>query len=385
MVRAMKWMAPALAPSLLAALIPGTAHAAKFSTGDLDLVIGAHAEAFYSYVFANPENGVNNARIFDTRHNTFALSSAGLALDADTEHAALRLALWFGTTSEAIYGPEPQPPSDGTAGEGGKQLWRFIQEAYVRGKIGVGYDRHLTIDGGIFVSPIGLEGVLAKDNWNYSSSNLNFMLPFYHTGIRVTYPLARTWTVTLGVYNGWSNVIDNNRDKSIGLSSAGRLGRLDWGATYWLGNERALDRDLGSPWLHHFDAWGKARLFDDFWLGAQADFGFEPSSPEPGQPGVSTWYGGALYGRYRVGPPLFFTVRVDYFSDRPHDGIPALFFDAKWVSSQTATLELVPSDYFSLRLEYRHDEAGGPLYFDAQSVVTEKRQDVVTLALLAGI
>lgn len=372
----MRWTTTAAL--LFAATFPTTAHAAKFTTGDLDLVLGGHAEAFYSYVFANPANGVNNARIFDTRHNTFALSSAGLSLDADTEYAMLRLALWFGTTSEAIYSSEPPATTPGTAGAGGKQLWRFIQEAYARGKIPVGYgDIH--IDGGIFVSPIGLENVLAKDNWNYSSSNLNFMLPFYHTGLRVTVPVARTWTVTAGIYNGWSNVIDNNADKSFALSSAGTLGRLDWGATYWLGNERAAGSPEGSPWLQHFDAWGKARLFDWFWAGVQADFGFESNRIDS-----SVWYGGALYGRFRIGPPLHLTLRVDYFSDRPGDGVSPLFFAATWVSSQTATLELSPNEFFAIRLEYRHDEAGGPLYFDADpTAVTADHQNVFTIALLA--
>lgn len=381
----MAWCASmtVLRPAIFAALllVPAAADATTFDAGEFELTIGAHGEAFYSYVLADPTNGVNNARIFDSRHNTFALSSAGMSIDAKSTYVGVRVALWFGLTSEVIYGAEPFAPGAGSTGPSDGTLWRYLQEAFVTGRIPLGNDRSIDVDAGLFVSPIGLESVLAKDNWNYSSSNLNFALPFYHVGVRATYPVGRTWSLTLGVYNGWTNVIDSNDGKSIGLHAAGEVGRLAWGSTYWTGNERPRGSPEGKAWLHHLDAWSKLQLMSWLWVGMQADVGFEPNRID-----TNLWYAGALYGRVQVGAPLFLTVRADYFRDKPGDGASPLFYSVDWVSSQTVTLEFKPYGNFSFRLEYRHDEAGAPLYFDEDPTVpTERRQDVVTVAMLAWI
>lgn len=360
-------------------LAPGVANASTFEAGDLALTVGAHVDGFYSYVLSNPRNGINNARIFDTRHNTFALSSAGLSLDAEMDDiAALRLALWFGLTSEAIYAGEPTAPGAGNVGGSDSDLWRHLMEVYATLKFPIG--RGIDLDAGLFVSPLGLESIMTKDNWNYSSSNPNYMLPFYHAGMRATYHLAKRWTVTLGVYNGWTGVIDANDGKSLALTTAGQYGRLDWGATYWTGNERPRGAPEGKAWLHHFDTWGKVRFLDWLWIGAQLDAGFEPNRID-----TSWWAAWAVYLRAALGrAPIFFTLRADWFRDAPGDGVTPIFHGVDWVSSLTSTIELAPTDGISLKLEHRHDEAGGPIYFgDDRNVPTEQRQDVLTVALTA--
>lgn len=374
----MRWLAVALV------LAPATAQASTFEADGLALTVGAHVDAFYSYVLTNPENGINNARIFDTRHNTFALSSAGLSLDAELEEfAALRFAIWFGLTSEAIYAAEPVASSAGVVGGSDADLWQHVMEAYAALKFPVG--RGLDLEAGLFVSPLGLESIMTKDNWNYSSSNLNYMLPFYHAGARLRYHLTKRLALTLGVYNGWTGVVDANDGKSIALSTAGTFGRLAWGTTFWWGNERPSGAPEGKRWLHHFDAWGKVRFLDWLWIGAQVDAGFEPNVIA-----VNWWAAWALYVRASIGrSPIFVTLRADWFRDSPGTGddgrvASPLFHSVEWVSSVTTTIEVAPVSGVSLKLEHRHDEAGGPLYFGADvGAPTEKRQDVLTAALVA--
>ena len=71
-----------------------------------------------------------------------------------------------------------------------------IAQANVAYKAPLG--RGLLIEGGIFLSPVGPEGMAIKDQWNWSRSNLFFGLPFYHTGLKVSYAFTdRLFT------NGW--------------------------------------------------------------------------------------------------------------------------------------------------------------------------------------
>ena len=72
----------------------------------------------------------------------------------------------------------------------------MLQQAYLTAVLPVGAG--LTVDVGKFVTHMGNEVIESKDNWNYSRSFLfAYAIPYYHTGIRLTYPLASTLSGTL--------------------------------------------------------------------------------------------------------------------------------------------------------------------------------------------
>lgn len=79
--------------------------------------------------------------------------------------------------------------------------------------------------------------------------------------------------------------------------------------------------------------------------------------------------------------------RGDVFVEAVPAGASAIFWPAPWVSSGTATLEVRPADTIALRLEYRHDHAGGPMYFGgavpADGRATFALQDTLTLGAVA--
>ena len=107
----------------------------------------------------------------------------------------------------------------------GPDLWKFVQEAYVGSK--VPHVRDLVLQAGVFLAPVGCEALAVKDNWNWSRSNLFFGLWNYQTGARALYDLTAGWSLSIGVYNGWNSVVDNNRYKSVEARVAYHLaGRL---------------------------------------------------------------------------------------------------------------------------------------------------------------
>ena len=358
-------------------------------TGAAQLSISGYVELFYQWSFNDPSNGITSYRAFDNRHNALTVSNAVLDATGAVGPISTRVALQFGQTPETYYLAEPSSPGTSGAGSSGPGLWKHIQQAIAAWRAPLG--RGLLVEGGIFLSPIGPESMAIKDQWNWSRSGLFFALPAYHTGLRVSYPVTDRITVTLGGYNGWNSVVDNNPEKSLAVQlSYSVTDRLTCQLLYLGGVERPAGAPEGRPWRHLLD--GYATWYPTRWLSllAHGDVGFERHAF-----GTSWWGAVALYARARTLCWLYLAVRGDLL----REGLPAgaggvatpIFFPARWVTSGTVTAEALPHDRVSLRLEYRHDQAERAIYFrgaveaDAAGVAlpNARRQDTLTLGMVA--
>lgn len=323
------------------------------------LSLGGYVEALYQWNFNNPSNGISNFRGFDNRHNHFTLSN--VALDAQMDHDGIlgRLALQIGHTPSTYYLAEPSAPGSAGANASGAELWKYLQQAYAGYRFGSG----MQVSAGLFLSPIGPEGMVVHENWNWSRSNLFFGLPFYHTGVRVEQPLNARWTLKLGAFNGWNSVVDNNSEKSLAAQLTYTLPeKLALSMLYFAGVERPRDAPEGRAWRHLFDAHATWMVSARLSLLGHFNLGFEPNHF-----GISSWVAGALYGRFQLIPELFIAARADAFYEKGasnrNGSASSIFWPVPWVASGTATLEFLPHDHVSFRLEYRHDHASGSMFF----------------------
>src|SRR5207302_11056951 len=120
-----------------------------------------------------------------------------------------RIDLDYGATAGLVAGFEP----------GGTTLYQNIQQAYVSYLAPTG--SWLQIDFGKFVTPAGYEVIETKDNGNYSRSLLFAVaIPYYHMGLRASYPLSDKVSLTGFLVNGWNNAADNNTGKTVAGSLA---------------------------------------------------------------------------------------------------------------------------------------------------------------------
>ena len=363
------------------------------------LTIGGYAEVGYSFNFNQPSNGITHLRGFDNRHNTFTIANVALDLQWDHEGVFGRITLQVGHTPATYYLGEPSlPGAPGTSGSNGS-LWQFIQQAYVGYKVPVGSSSFggLLVSAGLFLSPIGPEGMAIRDNYNWSRSNLFFGLPFYHTGIRIAYPIDPQWTVSLSGFNGWNSATDNNDEKSIALQlTYTDPNRLAVSVLYFSGVERPTGAPEGRAWRHLLDAYATWQATEWLSLLLHVNGGIEPN-----QIGTSAWAASALYARVRLIPELFVAARGDVFYETtPGSGgvsASSIFWptnpngQGQWVSSGTLTLEARPVDFISFRLEYRHDHAGSDIYFGGQVasdatgsfIANRTSQDTLTLGATA--
>jgi hypothetical protein len=325
------------------------------------VTLGGYVEAGFSYNFNQPSNGITNERGFDNRHDTFTLSNVALDTQWEKGPAAARITLQAGQTPDAYYLGEPSVRGTTSVPPEGASTWKYLQQAYLSYKAPLG--QGLTFQLGIFLSPIGIEGMAEKDDWNWSRSNLFFGLPFYHTGLRATQQITDKLTATLAVYNGYNSVIDGNREKSFsGQLAYTDSDRLLFSLLYFGGVERPENVPEGRAFRNLFDAWVQTKIAQPLWVAMNVDTGFEPNTF-----GTSWWGAAAAYARVQPIKWLYLAARGDFFrehraSDAAGTASP-MFWPTSWVASGTGTLEVKPIDGLLARLEYRHDQAASALYF----------------------
>lgn len=334
------------------------------------VTLSGFLETYIAWNFNQPGNGITAFRGFDARHNTFALSNAVVDIHWRAATVSGRLALQKGDTPDIYYGAEATSDV------------RHILEATMAWKAPLG--RGLTLDGGIFLSPIGPEAVPVKDNWTWSRSTLFYGLPFYHAGFRATYPVSDRWNVTAAVYNGWNSVTDTNGKKSISVQGLyTKPDKVTASLLYFGGAERARGSAEGEPWRNLFDCHITAVVSPTLSFQAHVDTGFENTTL-----GRASWRAGALSARLTARPWLYLAARADMLDETvpTSDGgvASAVFFPAKRVRSLTTTLDARPADHLTVRLELRRDSASGPMFFRrADAAPTAWSQSTITLGLTA--
>jgi hypothetical protein len=340
------------------------------ASGDLRLVLGGWADAYFGYNFNDPASRRDTVRAFDFRHDSFALQVVALDVQVEGRGGIFggttlgRLTLQAGDEPDAYYlASGSENPRDA---QPNYETFRHVQQAYAGYKVPMPGDPSaaLEVDFGIFVSHVGYEGLNAKDNIHFSRSLLHELTPFYATGARAIYTVSPQVTAQLNVTNGWNSVIDNNRSKSLGA-------QLVWtpsdrvSATFnWLGG---AEQDATLAMRNLFDAFAILKATDTLMLAVNGHIGFDRVLAGTMLDGAAAtearrvaWYGLAGYARYQIDEVWAAGLRAEVFRDE--DGVPWEAGYAGTIGEGTATLEARPEAHLILRLEYRHDEATSGLF-----------------------
>ena len=271
------------------------------------LTISGYVEAFYQFNFDQPSNLITAYRDFDDRTNSFTIDNAVLDITGlgrcgvDANRLAGRphgVGVVHRRTDVSRRRPAQvrATPSCG----------RLIQQAIIGYKI----DK-LQTEAGVFLSPVGLENLAIEDQWNWSRSTPFFALPYYHAGVRLTYPLSddahrcvlrdqrlerrrQPQPVSVLRRRGDVDAREDALDERSCTSAASRTRRTRPKASR--GATCSMPRRRGRP-----RKWSR--------FAAQADAGFEPNHF-----GTSRWFDGAAYARVHPAAWLYVAARVDYLS-----------------------------------------------------------------------
>src|SRR5260370_16614980 len=197
------------------------------------ITLNLTVDGYYAYNFNNPVGRVNLLRAYDVLSNEFSLNQASVILERAPD---LRAGTRWGARLDLQHGPATDTLQGNPANEPRPQIYRNIFQAY--GTYIVPLGKGLTVDFGKWGSSLGIENNYTKDQMNYSRSFYFDFLPFYHMGIRASYPLNDQLTLNYWVVNGTNQVEATNgfKDQLFGFTAKPRKS-INWTTSYYLGQE----------------------------------------------------------------------------------------------------------------------------------------------------
>jgi len=310
----------------------------------------AFIDVYYTRNFNDPSNRQNGLRNFDIYENQITLGLADLTVQKQAQPVGFKVELGLGTTSDWIN------TAQSTFGTVSPSLANVMQ-AY--GTVIVPIGAGLTVDAGKFVTHMGNEVIVSQGNWNYSRSYLfAYAIPYYHTGVRLTYPVAGNLSATLHILNGWNSVIDNNKFLSLGAT-------LNYSPTsttnfvfngIW-GHENITPIENGAREVYDFIL--TQQLSDAFQVAVNVDYGQAGRTA-----GLALWKGVAAYERYALNTKSALALREEVYYD-PLDYTTGVGFPKATFQEYTLTYEVHPYDPLLIRIEARDDFANGNGYVSA--------------------
>jgi len=355
----------------------------------------AFADAYYSlnYNFPKPQSGQNLLRAFDST-NGFALSWVGVNASYPADPVGGTVSLRFGPTAHSIgTGCLSSDKSNCDSANGLEN----VKQAFASWKP-AGEGSMLQLDFGKFDTPFGAEVAESHLNMNYTRSMLFVSQPVFHTGIRANFAVADAFDFKLLAVNGWNNSVDNNAGKSFGgqanfhLKNADDADMLAVSLGYMVGAEQddtlavhcAADEQftvngcvaapMGSPakpdgvldrgssnskgLRHLVDLVVTANPIERLRLVLNADYGLDHYRDDQNvNKFKSAAYVGVMLGaRVAIVDQFGVAVRGEYFRDT-HGFVTGDAFKTHTMdlAGGTLTLDYLPSDFLTIRLDNRLD------------------------------
>ena len=347
---------------------PASEATPTWSVGPIDF--SGLVDAYYSYNANHPASQTNQLYNFDVKADQFSLNMVKLSMTHVPEPVGFQVDLGFGRAFDIIHASEPgDAPS----------FLRNIEQAYV--SIKPAKWKGFEIDFGQFVSSAGAEVLETQSNWNYSRSLLYVLaIPYYHFGVRTSFPIGKHFTGGVQVLNGWNNLEDNNSGKTLGFIGALTDTKFAWSANYYVGPENP---GTNTGWRNLFDTTllltpnSRVNAYLNFDYGQNRQNVQDLADTITSQ--LSKWYGVAGALKFRPNRTWAFTPRIEWFKDR--DGFTTgVSQDVKEI---TLTGEYKMAAGLLARLEYRRDWSNQPFFEKHRNPESSKSMDTVSLGILA--
>ena len=321
------------------------------------IAISGFVDAYWGYNFNQPEADTQ-LRNFDTHHDQLSLNLIEVALErkpAAGSRLGFRADVNYGPANDLVHATEP----------GGADVFNAFGQGYVSYLAPAG--RGLQLDAGKFVTPHGAEVIESRDNWNYSRSLLFALaIPYYHVGLRASYPCGEKLALAAFFVNGWNNA----GGRTFGLQAALKPHvALSIVQNVMAGTEQGGD-DSGRFLSDTIVTW---TVTPSLSLMANYDYGRDRMAGD-----AVSWSGVAAYARLQVTSGWALASRFE----RLHDGDGFMTGTPQTVKELTLTSEYKAGGALLARLEYRRDFSDQSFFLRGEDLV--RSQDTVTVGLVYG-
>ena len=264
---------------------------------------GGFVDTYYAWDFDRPAKFDRAFTTQPARHAEFNVNLAFIETKWTGPRYRGRLALQWGTSVQANYAGEPK-----IGGVSGPNVSQFLQEAVVGYQLGPS----LWIDGGIFLSHLGYESWISRDNLAYSRSMVADFSPYYEAGVKVTWAASQKLTAMIAVLNGWQDISAYNTPPAGGF-------RLDYAPTpkltltydNFIGNAAADSLPAQIRWYHdvvvQYNPGARWQFAAVYSIGSQSR-----STPANG---TASWWGTTAIAKYHLTSRVSLVGRGEAYSD----------------------------------------------------------------------
>ena len=334
------------------------------------ITVNGYVDVSYSHLSGNGKfiNGVYD-RVFDYEPNSFTLQQTALTV-------AMQPKQGFGGLVNLTAGKDAQVIKAWDGGTVAPDTSHSfdVTQAYVSYAGGP-----FTVIAGKFVTLAGAEVINPTQDVNFSRSILfGYAIPFTHTGLRASYAVNDMLTLIAGVNNGWDDLKDTNRAKTVELGVTFAPNKMfSFAATGYSGKEQvASPTDTTQGKRSIFDLVATFNATDQLSFVLNYDNGSQDNVTLPnGKVGKAKWEGTAGYVNYQINEKWRLSLRGEYFNDK--GGYRTAFVGTtvgqKWKEG-TFTVAYMPTKNVELRGEARHDTSDQLVFFGSNGVTPVKKQ-----------
>jgi hypothetical protein len=354
-MRALRWLAAAA--SLIAPLAVNAQQSDTTKKADSTAAlppITVTGSVTTSFTWSNHPLGdsITVGRLYDRAYNEFSLNVLNLTVErvapTDRVAAGFHGEAWLGQNAEFVksVGLNLGPDAD---------VW----QAYGVLNLPVGAPgQYLQLKAGKMATLLGVEvgEDVLNPNMGVGYQDV-FLEPFTETGVELDAKLSSRWDAELRVANGWDQVTDVNKSKSI----TARLGltpddKTLIALTGFFGPEQSQNNSSERTGINFV---ASRKLGSAATTLLQLDYGQEARAAADGDD--AQWCGAGLWFTYDIATGTTLALRGDYLNDQ--DGVRTsgvLGFPANSglkVGSVTTTVNVKHWDHALLRPELRYDHA----------------------------
>jgi len=310
--------------------------------------------------FNNPASGYNDIRNFDFRANSAHLNMGKITIDHAPASVGFHLDVGWGQAFDWIHSTDRAP-----------EAFKYFEQAYVSFKPKAWHG--LEIDAGEFVTSAGAEVIETNANWNYSRSLLfSWAIPYYHFGLRASFPIGPHFTGGVQVVQGWNDIYDNNSGKTVGINGAYAWKKATWTNVYYVGPEKS---HTNTGIRHLYDTTLQVNPTDHFSYYINFDYGQDKNIDS----GSSKWTGIAGAARYTFAKKFAVAGRVEFYDD-----IDGLMTGTKQKLEEfTLTGEYKMTDWLLSRLEFRNDFSNQYFFEKESGQPGSKTQPTILFGMVA--
>jgi Putative beta-barrel porin-2, OmpL-like. bbp2 len=327
------------------------------------LNVSGYIDAGYSYANRNVEAGGFSNRVFDSQNNSFALHQFGLTVAKQPTRG-------FGGVVNITVGSDAQiihsfPELTASTFD--------LTQAY--GQYAMG---NLTLMAGKFTTLAGTEVIASPSNMNFTRSMLFGAVPFTHTGVRAGYALSDIVTFYGGVNNGWDQLTDANKGKTLELgASIIPIKPLTINVTGYFGQESATAP--GAPGGGPQDQRQLLNVVANYTINSRMSAGGEVLyvSQDRAVGGAAKYNGVAGYFTYNLNREWRVAARAEMFDDKNNfhfsPNNQAANTDVKY-NEVTGTLAYLPNSSVELRTELRVDRSDKGVFVNSDGSTAKSLQ-----------